>query len=71
MKHIPNQSGFILNEGKDDYIARYGKTDILIKKGYKVADETELEDLYTKLGEITKELGFDIKNITVTIKKYK
>ena len=40
MKHIPNYSGFILNEGKDDYIARYGKTDILIKKGYKVADET-------------------------------
>ena len=67
MKHIPNYSGFMLNEGKDDYMARYGKTDILIKKGYKVADETELEDLYTKLGEITKELGFDIKNITVTI----
>ena len=54
-----------LNEGKDDYMARYGKTDIMIKKGYKVADEGDLEDLYVKLGELAAELGFGVKNITV------
>lgn len=54
-----------VNEGKDDYMARYGKTDIMIKKGYKVADEGDLEDLYIKLGELANELGFGVKNITV------
>ena len=54
-----------INEGKDDYMARYGKTDIMIKKGYKVADEGDLEDLYVKLGELAAELGFGVKNITV------
>ena len=54
-----------LNEGKDDYMAKYGKTDIMIKKGYKVADEGALEDLYVKLGELASELGFGVKNITV------
>jgi hypothetical protein len=54
-----------VSEGKDDYMARYGKTDIMIKKGYKVADEGDLEDLYVKLGELAAELGFGVKNITV------
>jgi hypothetical protein len=54
-----------VSEGKDDYMARYGKTDIMIKKGYKVADEGDLEDLYVKLGELATELGFGVKNITV------
>jgi hypothetical protein len=54
-----------VNEGKNDYMARYGKTDIMIKKGYKVADEGDLEDLYVKLGELAAELGFGVKNITV------
>jgi hypothetical protein len=69
MKHIPTYNKFTLNEATNtnDYMARYGKTNILIKKGYKVANENELEDLYTKLGEIIKEIGFEIKNITVTL----
>lgn len=54
-----------VNESKDDYMARYGKTDITIKKGYKVAEEGDLEDLYIKLGELASQLGFNVKNITV------
>lgn len=54
-----------IEEGKNDYMASYGKTNITIKKGYKVADENQLEDLYTRLGELATELGFDVKAITL------
>jgi len=54
-----------IEEGKNDYMANYGKTNITIKKGYKVADENQLEDLYTRLGELSTEIGFDVKAITL------
>ena len=55
----------VVEEGKNDFMASYGGTNITIKKGYKAADEGELEDLYVKLGELAKELNFKVKDITV------
>ena len=54
----------VVAEGKDDYMARSGSADINLKKGYKHLVEYELEDLYNKLGELSKE--YKIKGITAT-----
>jgi hypothetical protein len=54
----------VVAEGKDDYMARSGSADINIKKGYKHLVEYELEDLYNKLGALSKE--YKIKGITAT-----
>ena len=54
----------VVVEGKDDYMARSGSADINIKKGYKHLVEYELEDLYNKLGALSKE--YKIKGITAT-----
>ena len=44
-------------------MARYGSTDITLKKGYKHHDEDELYDLYDKLGNLVKTLK--VKAVTV------
>ena len=48
-------------EGKDDFVARSGKADIFLKKGYKHHNEDELTDLYSKLGKLVK--GLNVKKI--------
>jgi hypothetical protein len=53
-----------ITEGKDDYMAKSGNTDINLKKGYKHLVEYELDDLYTELGELSKK--YKIKGITAT-----
>lgn len=57
-----------VNEAKDDFVARYGSADITIKKGYKVASENELNDLYDAIGEVVNKLGFDVKAVTIVPK---
>ncbi len=52
-----------INEAKGDFMARYGSTDITLKKGYKHHDEDELYDLYDKLGNLVKTLR--VKAVTV------
>ena len=52
-----------VNEGKDDFVARYGSANINLKKGYKHHTEDELNDLYSKLGDLVKELK--VKDITL------
>ena len=42
-------------ENKDDFMARHGKADITLKKGYKHHTEDELTKLYYKIGELTKD----------------
>ena len=54
----------VVAEGKDDYMARSGNADINIKKGYKHLVEYELDELYNKLGALSKE--YKIKGITAT-----
>jgi hypothetical protein len=53
---LDNSSEGKINEAKDDFMARYGSTDITLKKGYKHHDEDELYDLYDKLGNLVKTL---------------
>ena len=48
-------------EGKDDFVARSGKADIFLKKGYKHHSEDELSDLYSKLGKLVK--GLNVKKV--------
>ena len=48
-------------EGKDDFVARSGKADIFLKKGYKHHNEDELSDLYSKLGKLVK--GLNVKKV--------
>ena len=43
-----------VSEGKDDFMARHGKADINLKKGYKHHNEDELTKLYDKVGKLTK-----------------
>ena len=44
-----------VSEGKDDFMARHGKADINLKKGYKHHNEDELTKLYDKVGKLTKD----------------
>lgn len=52
-----------VNEGKDDFVARYGKSNILLKKGYKHHTADELEALYDKVGKLVK--GLNVKDVNV------
>ena len=60
---LDNLSESNINEAKGDFMARYGSTDITLKKGYKHHDEDELYDLYDKLGNLVKTLR--VKAVTV------
>ena len=44
-----------VSEGKDDFMARHGKADINLKKGYKHHSEDELTKLYDKVGKLAKD----------------
>jgi hypothetical protein len=46
-------------------MARYGKTDIWIKKGYKHADEDELSKMYDEIGNMLKKYDIPVKSVTV------
>ena len=52
-----------VNEGKDDFVARHGKANIILKKGYKHHKDTDLEKLYDKLGSLVK--GLKVKDVTL------
>ncbi len=71
-----------VSEGKDDFMARHGKADITLKKGYKHHTEDELTKLYDKVGKLTKdkkikkvdvvfEVGGDIKEDKFQISQLK
>ena len=53
----------VVNEGKDDFVARHGKANIILKKGYKHHKDTDLEKLYDKLGSLVK--GLKVKDVTL------
>ena len=55
--------GESVNEGKDDFVARHGKANIILKKGYKHHKDTDLEKLYDKLGSLVK--GLKVKDVTL------
>jgi hypothetical protein len=59
-----NMDESVVTEGNDDYTAKFGSADINLKKGYKHLVEYDLEDLYNKLGVLSKE--YKIKGITAT-----
>jgi len=52
-----------VNEGKDDFVARHGKANIILKKGYKHHNDTDLEKLYDKVGKLVK--GLKVKDVTL------
>ena len=54
-----------VNEGKNDYSARFGKTDITIKNGHKLADEDSLYDMYEKIGKVIKDSGLDLGSVII------
>jgi hypothetical protein len=58
VKYAPNALKLreSVNEGKDDFMARYDRTNINLKKGYKHHTEAELNGLYDKLGKLLKNL---------------
>jgi hypothetical protein len=56
-----------LNESKNDFAARYDKSNILLKKGYKHHTADELEKLYYKLGALVK--GLKVKDVSVIFEK--
>jgi nicotinamide mononucleotide adenylyltransferase len=62
MKHIKLFESFI-NESKNDFMAKYGPTNIKLKKGYKHHTEDELYDLYNKLGKLIQTLN--VKDVTL------
>ena len=52
-----------VNEGKDDFVARYGNANIILKKGYKHHNSDDLEKLYDKIGSLVK--GLKVKDVNV------
>lgn len=52
-----------VNEAKDDFVARHGKSNILLKKGYKHHTADELEALYDKVGKLVK--GLNVKDVNI------
>lgn len=54
-----------INEGKNDYSARFGKTDITIKNGHKLTDEDSLYDMYEKIGKVIKDSGLDLGSVII------
>tara|TARA_R100000951_G_scaffold4792_1_gene5480 strand:- start:3144 stop:3980 length:837 start_codon:yes stop_codon:yes gene_type:complete len=54
-----------MNEGKNDYSARFGKTDITIKNGHKLTDEDSLYDMYEKIGKVIKDSGLDLGSVII------
>lgn len=59
--------GESVNEGKDDFVARHGKSNILLKKGYKHHTEGELEALYDKVGKLVK--GLNVKDVNIVFEQ--
>lgn len=59
--YLANES--IIGESKDDFVARYGRTNISLKKGYKHHTEDELINLYDKLGSLINDLKVKDVNI--------
>lgn len=58
-----------LNEGKNDYIATYGKTVITIKNGYAAAvHENDLEKIYEAIGKAIKDTGIAIADVVIKLK---
>ena len=53
-----------VNEGKDDFMARHGRANINLKKGYKHHTADELEALYDKVGKLVK--GLKVKDVNLT-----
>ena len=54
-----------MHEGKNDYSARFGKTDITIKNGHKLTDEDSLYDMYEKIGKVIKDSGLDLGSVII------
>ena len=54
-----------VNEGKNDYSARFDKTDITIKNGHKLTDEDSLYDMYEKIGKVIKDSGLDLGSVII------
>ena len=55
-----------LNEGKNDFIAKFGKVDITIKNGHKLtSDEDVLYSLYESLGKVVKDSGLGFSSLVI------
>ena len=58
-----------VNEAKNDFVARFGNTDIVLKRAYKHYTEDQLYKLYNKLGKLIK--PFSVKDATLVFEKIK
>ena len=59
-----------VSEGKDDFMARHGKADINLKKGYKHHSEDELTKLYDKVGKLAKDKKIKEVDVVFEIAKF-
>jgi hypothetical protein len=59
-----------VSEGKDDFMARHGKADINLKKGYKHHNEDELTKLYDKVGKLAKDKKIKKVDVVFEIAKF-
>lgn len=62
---LSNKNAPVLSEGKSDFMARYDKSDITIKKGYKHASGDELTKMYDELGKLLKKFDIPVKSVTI------
>jgi hypothetical protein len=62
---LNDKSDKSISENKNDFMARYGKTDIWIKKGYKHADDELLSKMYDEIGNMLKKYDIPVKTVTV------
>ena len=54
----------LVNEAKNDFVAKHSGTNINLKNGYKNHNEEELTKLYNKIGELLKD-ELSVKDVTV------
>jgi len=62
---VVTESNDTIEEGTADFMARFKKTNIILKKGYDHLSDEELNKVYTEVGELVTDNNLKVKEVNV------